>query len=105
MACSHERDWSHRHEIDEVQLKFSQISGSHGGKYEDGCLVSCSAMLTCRSLPTFRMYLLLPSSILTGLVMETASTSRTQVNFYQSTRRNNPDDSHLQIKVQFSGFE
>jgi hypothetical protein len=30
------------------------------------------------------------------LIMEAASTSETSVNFYQTTRRNNPEDSHLQ---------
>jgi hypothetical protein len=29
-------------------------------------------------------------------MMEAASTSETSVSFYQTTRRNNPDDSHLQ---------
>jgi hypothetical protein len=29
------------------------------------------------------------------LMMEAASTSRMSVNFYQTTRRNNPEDSHL----------
>jgi hypothetical protein len=28
-------------------------------------------------------------------MMEAASTSETSVNFYQTTLRNNPDDSHL----------
>jgi hypothetical protein len=28
-------------------------------------------------------------------VMEAANTSETSVNFYQTTPRNNPDDSHL----------
>jgi hypothetical protein len=28
-------------------------------------------------------------------VMEAASTSETSVNVYQTTRRNNPEDSHL----------
>jgi hypothetical protein len=27
--------------------------------------------------------------------MEAVSTSKTSVNFYQTTRRNNPEDSHL----------
>jgi hypothetical protein len=31
-----------------------------------------------------------------ALIMEAASTSETSVNFYQTTRRNNPEDSHLQ---------
>jgi hypothetical protein len=30
------------------------------------------------------------------MMMEAASTSGTSANFYQTTRRNNPEDSHLQ---------
>jgi hypothetical protein len=30
-------------------------------------------------------------------MMEAASTSETSVNFYQTTRRNNPEDSHLEL--------
>jgi hypothetical protein len=30
-----------------------------------------------------------------ALMMEKTSTSETSVNFYQSTRRNNPEESHL----------
>jgi hypothetical protein len=33
--------------------------------------------------------------ILIALIMEAASTSEKSVNFYQTTRRNNPEDSHL----------
>jgi hypothetical protein len=32
-------------------------------------------------------------------MMEAASTSETLVNFYQTTRRYNPEDSHLQIAI------
>jgi hypothetical protein len=32
------------------------------------------------------------------MIMETASASVTSVNFYQTTRRNNPEDSHLHIR-------
>jgi hypothetical protein len=32
-----------------------------------------------------------------ALLMEAASTSETSVNFYQTIRRNNPEDSHLQL--------
>jgi hypothetical protein len=39
----------------------------------------------CRKFPTFRAI---------ALMMEAANTSETSVNFYQTTRRNNPDDSH-----------
>jgi hypothetical protein len=31
-----------------------------------------------------------------ALMTEAANTSETSVNFYQTTRRNNPEDSHLQ---------
>jgi hypothetical protein len=37
----------------------------------------------------------LHASIIFDLMMEAASASETSVNFYQTTRRNNPDDSHL----------
>jgi hypothetical protein len=30
------------------------------------------------------------------LMMEAASTSETSVNFYHTTQRNNPEDSHLE---------
>jgi hypothetical protein len=31
------------------------------------------------------------------MMMEAASTSETLVNFYQTTRRNNPEDSYLHV--------
>jgi hypothetical protein len=34
-----------------------------------------------------------------ALMMEIASTSETSVNFYQTTRRYNPEDSHLAYKA------
>jgi hypothetical protein len=33
-----------------------------------------------------------------ALMMEAANTSETSVNFYQTTRRNNPEDSHLHTR-------
>jgi hypothetical protein len=33
-----------------------------------------------------------------ALMMEAASTSETSVNFHQTTRRNNPEDSHLHTR-------
>jgi hypothetical protein len=45
-----------------------------------------------RSLPT-----LLAASIIRTL-MEKASISETSVNFYKTTRRNVPEDSHLHIR-------
>jgi hypothetical protein len=38
---------------------------------------------------------------LIALMMEAASISKTSVNFYQTTRYNNPEDSHLRIYVLF----
>jgi hypothetical protein len=36
-----------------------------------------------------------------ALMMEAASTSETSVNFYQTTRHNNPEDSHLDTSASF----
>jgi hypothetical protein len=33
-----------------------------------------------------------------ALMLEAASTSETSVNFYQTTRRNNPEESHLHTR-------
>jgi hypothetical protein len=40
----------------------------------------------------------LTRGLLIALMMEAARTSETLVNSYQTTRRYNPEDSHLQIK-------
>jgi hypothetical protein len=40
----------------------------------------------------------LAASIIIALMMEAASTSETSVNVYQTTRRNNPGDSHLHTR-------
>jgi hypothetical protein len=39
-----------------------------------------------------------------ALMMEAARTSETLVNFYQTTRRYNPEDSHLQFTTMFVQF-
>jgi hypothetical protein len=39
----------------------------------------------------------LAASIIRVMIMGAASTSETSVNFYQTTRRNIPEDSHLQL--------
>jgi hypothetical protein len=38
------------------------------------------------------------------LMMEAASTSETSADFYQTTRRNNPEDSHLQDDTRSVNF-
>jgi hypothetical protein len=38
---------------------------------------------------------------LIALMMEAARTSETLVNFYQTTRRYNPEDSHLLVIIRF----
>jgi hypothetical protein len=47
-------------DVDWIHL--SRIWGSHGGEYEDGCLLGCSTVLSGRSLPAFQRTLLPPSS-------------------------------------------
>jgi hypothetical protein len=42
--------------------------------------------------------LLLAASTIIALTMEATSTSETSVNFYQTTRRNNPEDSQLHTR-------
>jgi hypothetical protein len=51
--------------------------------YGDGCLPVCSAI----------------RAIIIALMMEAASSSEMSVNFYQTTRRSNPEDSHLKIEI------
>jgi hypothetical protein len=37
-----------------VSIVLSDISGSHGGEYEDDCLLGCCAVWSGRSLLTFQ---------------------------------------------------
>jgi hypothetical protein len=50
-----------------------------------------------RSLPDVSEMLLASifGAMMMSLMMEAQGTFETSVNFYQSTRRNNPEDSHL----------
>jgi hypothetical protein len=59
-----------------IRVKNCRIWGSHGGEYEDGCLLN-------------------------ALMMEAARTSETMINFYQTTQCYNPEDSRLQSKKCF----
>jgi hypothetical protein len=51
------------------------------------------AIAPCSLLEVYRRF---RGHLLIALMMEAASTSETSVNFYQTIRRNNPEDSHLQ---------
>jgi hypothetical protein len=42
--------------------------------------------------------LMMKAASIRALVMEAVSTSETSVNFYQSARRNNPEDGHLNTR-------
>jgi hypothetical protein len=81
-------------------------SGTHGGKYEHGFLLSFSAMKSGTRLPTFQKRLLPPSLVTSklALITEASNTPETQVNLYQITRRVNPEGSHLQILRSLSPF-
>jgi hypothetical protein len=46
----------------------------------------------------FQWYLLFPSSGLVIVMMEAASTSDKLIDFYQTSRRYNPEDSHLHTR-------
>jgi hypothetical protein len=70
-----------------------EISGSHGGEYEDGCLLGC-----CAVYRSYRGACSLHHQAIT-LMMEAANTSEASVNFYQTTRGNNPEDSHLLLVI------
>jgi hypothetical protein len=64
--------------------------------YNDGCLLGCSPVYSGRSLPTFQRTLLPPSSGRYSTERtEATRTSETSVNFYQTTREYNPEDSHI----------
>jgi hypothetical protein len=46
----------------------------------------------------------LAASVTKALMVEAASTTERQVNFYQYTRRNISEDSRLQVDILFSRF-
>jgi hypothetical protein len=71
--CSQNPDIAHYPE--HIQIKdLSEISGSHGGEYGDGCIMGWCA----------------------ALMIEASSDSETSVNFYKTARRNKPEDRSLQ---------
>jgi hypothetical protein len=69
-----------------LNTNLGEISGSHGGEYENDCLMECR---TCTLVET-------------GLRLEviTASIVRA-MNFYQTTQVIVPEDRHLQIHNYF----
>jgi hypothetical protein len=53
-------------------------------------------VVPCRLVEVYDILVMHAASIIRAM-MEAASTSETLLNFYQTTRRNNPEDSHLQM--------
>jgi hypothetical protein len=51
----------------------------------------------CSLVEVYQRFEVLAPSIIIALMMETARTSETLVNIYQTTRHYNPEDSHLCI--------
>jgi hypothetical protein len=39
------------------------------------------------------------------VMMEAVSTSETSINFYQTTRHNNPEDSHLHKEISLNKYQ
>jgi hypothetical protein len=66
----------------------SEISGSHSGEYEDGCFW---IVAPCSLVVVYRIAAFIIRAI--PLMLEAASISGTSINVYQTTRRNNPEDS------------
>jgi hypothetical protein len=56
-------------------------------------------VLTAMSTMMAVFWVVAPCSLAIALMMEAARTSETLVNFYQTTRRYNPEDSHLRLKT------
>jgi hypothetical protein len=83
---THPRSSAHLDRIRLLQYK----NACQGYKYtnEDGSLLGCSAEVLAASI----------IRAMITLMMEAASTSETSVNFYQTTRRYNPEDSHLRTR-------
>jgi hypothetical protein len=80
----------------EILSNLCKISGSHGGEYQDGCLLGCWAMQSGRNWPKFQTCLLQWSRQLNYCSTEKS------VNFYQTTRRNIPEDSPLHVELMVS---
>jgi hypothetical protein len=59
-------------------------------------------VLTAASVKMAAFWVVAPCSLIIALMMEATGTSKTSVNFYQTTRRYHPEDSHLQQPTQFS---
>jgi hypothetical protein len=55
----------------------------------------CLRVARRQNLEQQHRHILAATFIITALMMEVASSSETSVNFYQTTRRYNPEDSHL----------
>jgi hypothetical protein len=70
-------------------ISSGKISGCHGGGYED--VAPCSPVEVDRC---FRGAII--RTMMIALLMETVCTSKTSVNFYETTRCNIPDGCHLQ---------
>jgi hypothetical protein len=75
-----------------------EISGSHGGVDEDDSSGMLHSVVWYKFTDVSEVLI---ASIIRkmNLMMEAASTSQTSVKFYQTTRRNIPEDSHLQRMI------
>jgi hypothetical protein len=68
-----------------------RIWGSHGGEYEDGRLLGCSAVSFGRDPCCLNHH--------SAVMMEAANTYETLANFYQTTRRYSSEERHLRLHL------
>jgi hypothetical protein len=71
-----------------------EISGSHGGEYENYCLVSYCVVWQ-KFVDVSEVF---TAIIRIALMMKAVSTSETSVNSYETAQGNIPEDSHLRCE-------
>jgi hypothetical protein len=86
--------------IFQKKLFVSEISGSHDGEFEDD--LSSEILRRVVWLKLTDVSEVLTASMIT--LMMAVSTFETSVNFYQTTRCNIPEDSHLHVLLRSSIF-
>jgi hypothetical protein len=61
-------------------------------------------VILCSLVEVYRRFSGMVADSIIRAMMEAASTSETSVNFYRTTQRYSPEDSHLRNSIQFSSL-